>query len=140
MGKLNDVTIRGWIRSGERFEGRSDGDGLALTWRKDTSSPLWKFRYHFAGRPRVMNLGSYSDLLEAARTVMPVAKLADEFFERMVLGKWKHPNIVRSRIENDIKPNIGKLALGDVEPRHIDAMLQTVVKRGAPTMANDVLR
>ena len=44
MGKLNDVTIRGWIRSGERFEGRSDGDGLVLTWRKDTGSPFWKFR------------------------------------------------------------------------------------------------
>ena len=78
--------------------------------------------------------------IEAARTVMTVAKLADEYFERMVFGKWKHPNIVRSRIEKDINPHIGKLALEDVEPRHIDAMLQTVVKRGAPTMTNDVLR
>ena len=68
MGKLNDVTIRGWIRSGERFEGRSDGEGLVLTWRKDTGSSFWKFRYRFAGKPRVMNLGSYSDLpLSAAR-------------------------------------------------------------------------
>ncbi len=176
MGKLNDVTIRGWIRSGERFEGRSDGDGLVLTWRKDTGSPFWKFRYRFAGKPRVMNLGSYSDLplsaarqaakelrakvalghdvagekqerksealakIEAARTVMTVGSLADEYFERMVLGKWKHPNIVRSRIEKDIRPHLGKLSLESVEPRHVDAMLQAVVKRGAPTMANDVLR
>ena len=176
MGKLNDLTIRGWIRSGERFEGRSDGVGLVLTWRKDTASPFWKFRYRFAGKPRVMNLGSYSNLplsaarqtakelrpkvtlghdvagekqeaktvalakIKAAQTVMSVAKLADEYFERMVLGKWRHPNIVRSRIEGDIKPNIGKLALENVEPRHIDAMLQTVVKRGEPTMSNHVLR
>ena len=49
----------------------------------------------------------------------------------MVLGKWKHPNIVRSRMEKNIKPNFGMLALEDVEPCHIDAMLQTVVKRGA---------
>ena len=176
MGKLSDVTIRGWIRSGERFEGRSDGEGLVLAWRRDTNSPTWKFRYRFAGKPRVMNLGSYSDLtlsiarqaakelrakvtlghdvagekqerknealakIEAARNCMTVAKLADEYFERMVLGKWKHPNIVRSRIVKDIKPNIGKLALENVEPRHIDAMLQSVVKRGAPTTANDVLR
>ena len=147
MGKLSDVTIRGWIRSGERFEGRSDGEGLVLAWRRDTNSPTWKFRYRFAGKPRVMNLGSYSDLtlsiarqaakelrakvtpghdvagekqerktealakIEAARNCVTVAKLADEFFERMVLGKWKHPSIVRSRIEKDIKPNIGKLAL-----------------------------
>ena len=68
MGKLNDVTIRGWIRSGERFEGRSDDDGLVLTWHQDTNSPSWKFRYRFASKPRVMNLGSYSDLpLSAAR-------------------------------------------------------------------------
>ena len=68
MGKLNDVTIRGWIRSGERFAGRSDGEGFVLTWRKDTRSPFWKFRYRFAGKPRVMNQGSYSDLpLSAAR-------------------------------------------------------------------------
>ena len=58
----------------------------------------------------------------------------------MVLGKWKHPNIVRSRMEKNIKPNFGMLALEDVEPCHIDAMLQTVVKRGAPTMANGALR
>ena len=52
MGKLNDVTIRGCVRSGERFEGRSDGDALALTWRTDTGPPFWKFRYRFAGKPR----------------------------------------------------------------------------------------
>ena len=176
MGKLSDVAIRGWIRSGERFEGRSDGEGLVLAWRKDTNSPTWKFRYRFAGKPRVMNLGSYSDLtlsiarqaakelgakvtlghdvagekqerktealakIEAAQNCMTVAKLADEYFERTVMGKWKHPNIMRSRIVKHIKPNIGKLALENVEPRHIDAMLQSVVKRGAPTTANDVLR
>ena len=159
MGKSNDVTIRGWSRSGERFEDRSDGDGLVLTWRKDTGSPFWKFRYRFAGKPRVMSLGSYSDLplsaarqiakelrakvalghdvaaekqerkseamarIESARTVMTVGKLADEYFERMVLGKWKHPNIVRSRIEKDIRLHLGKLSLESVEPRHIDAML-----------------
>lgn len=176
MGKLSDVTIRGWIRSGERFEGRTDGDGLILSWRKEGTSPIWKLRYRFAGKQRVMHLGSYRDLslaearqtakelrakvalgydvagekqerkaealakIEAERTVMTVSKLADEYFERMILGKWKHPNIVRSRIEKDIKPNIGKLPLANVEPRHIDDMLQSIVKRGAPTMANDVLR
>lgn len=176
MGNLSDVTIRGWIRSGERFEGRTDGDGLVLTWRPNASSPSWKLRYRFGGKPRVMNLGSYSVLslaaarlsakelrakvalghdvagekqarkaealskIEASRSVMTVGTLADEYFERMVLGRLKHPNIVRSRIERDIRPSIGKLALEDVEPRHIDAMLRSVVKRGAPTMANDVLR
>ena len=40
----------------------------------------------------------------------------------------KHPDIARSRIEKDVKPHLGKLALDAVEPRHIDAMLRAVVK------------
>ena len=153
MGKLSDVAIRAWIRSGERFEGRSDGDGLVLTWRPERSAPSWKLRYRFAGKSRAMNLGSYTDLplaaarqsakelrakialghdvagekqerkstalarIEAARSVTTVGQLADEYFERMINGRWKHPNIVRSRIEKDIKPHLGKLALDAVEPR-----------------------
>jgi hypothetical protein len=58
----------------------------------------------------------------------------------MINGRWKHPNIVRSRIEKDIKPHLGKRALDAVEPRQLDAMLRAVVRRGAPTIANDLLR
>lgn len=176
MGKLSDVQIRAWIKAGERFEGRSDGDGLYLRYRAEDRTPTWRYRYRFAGKQRVMNLGSYGDVsladarktakelsakvalghdvagekkerkraavakIERDKAARTVAQLADEYFERNILGRWKHPNIVRSRIENDIKPNIGKLAAEDVKPAYIDAMLQTIVKRGAPTMANDVLR
>jgi len=176
MGKLTDIQIRNWIKAGERFEGRSDGGGLYLRFRAKDAAPTWRFRYRFAGKPRVMHLGSYRDLslaearkaakalaaqvalghdvaaekqdrkvealakMEAAKHAITVAKLADEYFDRMVLGRWKHPNIVRSRIERDIKPAIGKLKVEDVRPRHVDVLLQSVVKRGAPTVANDVLR
>jgi integrase len=176
MGKLSDVQIRQWMKTGERFDMRSDGDGLYLSFREDYAIPVWKFRYRFAGKARVMNLGSYSDLsladarktakelrarvalghdvaaekqerkaeavakIEAEKRAVTVSHLADEYFERMILGRWKHPNIVRSRIEKDIKPNIGRLKVEDVKPVHIDAMLQAIVKRGAPTVANDVLR
>jgi integrase len=176
MGKLTDVEIRNWIKAGERFDMRGDGEGLYLSFREDYAIPVWKFRYRFAGKARVMNLGSYSDLslsdarkttkelrarvalghdvaaekqerkaeavakIEAEKRAVTVAHLADEYFERMILGRWKHPNIVRSRIEKDIKPSIGRLKVEDVKPAHIDAMLQAIVKRGAPTVANDVLR
>lgn len=176
MGSLSDIQIRAWIKTGERFEGRADGDGLYLRFRKNDAVPTWRFRYRFDGRQRVMNLGSYAvvSLAEARRTTkelsarvalgydvagekqerkrdaiakieaeknaVTMAKLADEYFERVILGRWKHPNIVRSRIENDIKPNLGKMKVEDVKPRDIDAMLQAIIKRGAPTVANDVLR
>lgn len=176
MGKLTDIHIRNWIKTGERFDMRGDGGGLYLCYRENYAIPVWKLRYRFDGKARVMNLGSYSDLslaearktakelrarvalghdvaaekqerkaaavaaIEAEKRAVTVAHLADEYFERMILGRWKHPNIVRSRIEKDIKPNIGRLKVEDVKPLHIDAMLQTIVKRGAPTIANDVLR
>ena len=146
MGNLTDLAIRALIRSGERFERRSDRDGLVLTWRPARSVPSWKLRYRFAGKSRVMNLGSYTDLplatarrsaktlrakiapdhdvagekqarkstalarIKAARSVITVGQLADEYFERMINGRWKHPNIVCRRIEKDVKPHLGKLA------------------------------
>lgn len=176
MGKITDIQIRNWIKADERFDMRGDGDGLYLSFRNDFAIPLWRFRYRIAGKQRVMNLGSYTNLsiaaarktvkelrtrvalghdvagekqerkrvavakIESEKNALTVGQLADEYFERMIVGHWKHPNIVRSRIERDIKPNIGKLAVQDVKPMHIDAMLQSIVKRGAPTTANDVLR
>ncbi len=176
MGKLTDLDIRNWIKAGDRFEGRSDGDGLYLRYRKEDATPRWLFRYRIAGKARVLNMGSYRDLslaearktakemrarvalgydvqgekkerkaeamakIEAEKSIITVAALADEFFAARILGRWKHPNIVRSRIERDIKPSIGKLPIGEVGPKHIDAMLKGIVARGAPTMATDVMR
>lgn len=176
MANLSDMEIRNWLKSNERFEMRGDGDGLYLSYRETFASPIWRFRYRFAGKPRILNIGSYRDIsladarkiakeyrarvslgydvagekqqrkrdaiakIEAEKKAYTVSKLADEFFEKRVLGVWKHPNIVRARIEKDIKPTIGNLKVESVTPRHIEALLQSVVKRGAPTMANDVLR
>ena len=33
MGKLSDIQIRNWIKSGEHFEQRGDGDGLYMRFR-----------------------------------------------------------------------------------------------------------
>ena len=176
MAKLSDIEIRNWIKAREYFEMRGDGDGLYLSYRPTFSSPIWRFRYRFAGAQRIMNIGSYRDVslagarkiakeyrarvslgydvagekqerkreavakIEAENNAYTMAELADEFFQKRVLGVWKHPNIVRARIEKDIKPAIGHLSVDAVTPRHIEALLQSVVKRGAPTMANDVLR
>lgn len=176
MGKLSDIQIRAWVKSGERFEQRADGDGLYLSYRETFAMPKWLFRYRFQGRQRVMSIGSYSSVslakareaakelaakvalghdvagekqerkreaiakIEAEKAAWTVERLCDEFFERVILPRWKHSNIVRSRIENDIKPSMGKMKAEDVKPRDVDTMLQQIIKRGAPTVANDVLR
>ena len=176
MSKLTDIQIRAWIKAGERFEGRADGNGLYLRFRKEDAIPRWLFRYRLEGRARALSIGTYASLsladarrtakelaarvalghdvagekqerkqeaiakIEEVKNAWTVSRLADEYFERTILGRWKHPNIVRSRIENDIKPAIGRMKAEDVRPRDVDEMVQAVVKRGAPTIANDVLR
>lgn len=176
MAKLTDLQIRDWIKRGEHFEGKGDGDGLMLCYPERFAIPVWKLRYRLAGKARILNIGSYRILsladarktakemrarvslgydpqgekkerkrevvrkIEAEKLQVTMGQLADDYFAAQILGRWKHPNIVRARIDNDIKPNIGHLAIGDVKPMHIDAMLQAIIKRGAPTMANDVLR
>jgi integrase len=176
MGKLTDIQIRAWIKNREHFEQRGDGDGLYICFRENYSSPVWKFRYRLAGKPRIMNIGSYTSMslakaretskelaarvalgydvagekqerkreaiakIEAEKAAWSVDKLCDEFFERVILPRWKHSDIVRRRIENDIKPSLGKMKAEDVKPRDVDDMLQVIVKRGARTVANDVLR
>ena len=78
--------------------------------------------------------------IEKEKHAKTVGDLADEYFLKRISGRWKHPNIVRSRIEKDIRPAMGKLALEDIKPGHITALLESIVERGAPTVANDVLR
>lgn len=176
MAKLTDIQIKAWIKNGEHFEGRSDGDGLYISYRETFAIPIWRLRYKIKGISRWMTMGSYSDLsladarkqakelrarvslgydvaaekqerkaeavgkMEAKKNAFTAGQLADEYFLKNILGRWKHPNIVRSRIEKDIKPNIGKIPVDEVKPMHISKMLDNINQRGAPTVANDVLR
>ncbi|EHR2382922.1 tyrosine-type recombinase/integrase [Salmonella enterica] len=78
--------------------------------------------------------------MEDEKHALRVSELAAEYFERQILNRWKHPDILRRRIDKDINPAIGRLRIEEVKARDIDDMLQKIVKRGAPTVANDVLR
>lgn len=174
--KINDATIRAWIKTEKPFEGKRVDEGLYLRLRSTDKVPVWRFRYRFSGVARITVIGNYQNLsladarkkakelrarvalghdvasekqklkretkaaIDSEKNAYTMAQLADEFFNDKVLGVWKHPNIVRARIEKDIKPTIGHLRVEDVTPRHIQSLLKAVVKRGAPTMANDVLR
>ncbi|CNC78985.1 phage integrase family site specific recombinase [Yersinia pseudotuberculosis] len=170
MPKFTDMQIRAWIKAGERFEGRADGNGLYLRYRDADRSPTWRFRYKFAGKSRAMLIGSYAELslskaretvkalsarvslgydvagekqerkaealakMETEKNAMRVSGLAAEYFERQILPRWKHPDILRRRIDKDINPHIGSMRVEDVKPRHIDDMLKAIVDRGAPTI------
>jgi integrase len=176
MAKLTDIQIKAWIKAGERFEGRSDSNGLYLRYRAGDKVPVWRFRYQFAGKSRVMLIGSYGEMslskaretarelsarvalghdvagekqrrkavalerMEQEKNALRVSELATEYFERQIMGRWKHPDQLRRRIDKDINPHIGHMKVEDVKPRHIDNMLKAILDRGAPTVATDVLR
>ncbi|ENA6345604.1 Arm DNA-binding domain-containing protein, partial [Escherichia coli] len=143
MPKLTDMQIRAWIKAGDRFDGKADGNGLYICYPKNYTVPFWRFRYKLAGKQRAMVIGSYSELslskaretakelsarvalgydvaaekqerkaealakMEAEKNAMRVSDLASEYFERQILPRWKHPDILRRRIDKDINPCIG---------------------------------
>ena len=41
--------------------------------------------------------------IEAKANAITAGQLADNYFKDKILGNWKHPNIIRSKIEKDIK-------------------------------------
>ena len=140
MAKLTDIQIKAWVRAGERFNGRSDGNGLYLCFPKNYAIPFWRFRYRFVGKQRAMVIGTYSEFslakaretakelsarvalgydvagekqerkaeaikkIEEQKNALKVSDLAHEYFERQILGNWKHPDILRRRIDKDINP------------------------------------
>jgi hypothetical protein len=81
MAKLSDMQIKSWISKGERFEGKGDGDGLVLSYRKDFAIPLWRFRYRFASKQRVMNIGTYGQV-----SLADARKLVKDLKARVALG------------------------------------------------------
>ena len=150
MAKLTDMQIKAWIKAGERFEGRADGDGLWLRFREADKVPVWRYRYRFEGKQRTMQIGSYAELslakaretarelaarvalgydvagekqerkaaalakIEDEKNAITMLVLANEYYERMILGRWKHPDIVRRRIDKDIGPALGHMKVEDI--------------------------
>lgn len=154
MPKLTDMQIRAWIKAGDRFDGKADGNGLYICYPKNYTVPFWRFRYKLAGKQRAMVIGSYSELslskaretakelsarvalgydvaaekqerkaealakMEAEKNAMRVSDLASEYFERQILPRWKHPDILRRRIDKDINPCIGHMKVNHQHSDH----------------------
>ena len=60
--------------------------------------------------------------MEAEKNAMRVSELAAEYFERQILPRWKHPDILSRPIDKDINPHIGRMKYEDVKHRNIDDM------------------
>jgi len=146
--KQAEITFKALMREGEqgaRFDNRSVCDNLALCWPANYKRPFWRLRYRFGGKQRKM-LGEKQERKResiarhaAIANRLTVASLADEFLSRQVEGRRKDAHVIRQRFEKNIIASLGKLGPEDVKPRHIDALLQSILDRGSPTMANNIL-
>lgn len=94
---------------------------------------------HDVAAEKSERIKSAHDIREANKNAYTVARLADEYFDRQIAGKVKHSNIPLRQLDKDIKPVIGHLKVDEIKPKHIDDVLQKILKRNAPTSANDVL-
>jgi integrase len=71
---------------------------------------------------------------------MTVSDLIDEFIARQLTGRLKHVDVIRRRMDRNLKAYLGSMRAADVSPLDVDRMLLAIRARGAPTMAQDVLR
>ena len=81
MAGLSDIEIRSWIKNDVRFESKADGNGLSLCYRKELKTPIWRFRYRFVGKQRIVNLGNYKQV-----SLAEARKKAKELMARVISG------------------------------------------------------
>jgi integrase len=165
-----DKNLRAWLNAGPVDRGVGDGlTFFAKEASAREGKASWILRYRHGGRQREKVIGRYPDIsLKDARDLARkdrallqqgvdvgavkrqeklkaidmhnVEGLAQIWYERQIVGKYKHPEVVERVIRRHIKPSIGKLPVEEVRPVHIDGVLTKIVAGGAPTVANDAMR
>ena len=68
-----------------------------------------------------------------------VAELAEVFYERRILPHRSRPDVVRTVLDKDIIPKLGKRKLQTLTAPTVAAVVESVVDRGAATHAGKVL-
>ncbi|WP_298438731.1 DUF4102 domain-containing protein [Ottowia sp.] len=167
---VSDRTLRAWLNAGPVDKGIGGGlIFFARESSARQGQATWILRYRIATRRHEKVLGRYPDIsLKDARELArrdraliqqgvdvnakkrqeklkalqmeDVKGLGQIWYERHILGKIKNPQVVERVLRRHIYPVIGKLAIDEVRPHHIDAVLAKIVEAGAPTVANDAMR
>lgn len=168
MNQLSDKQLQAWLRAKQPVAGKSDGGGLTFT-LSASGTAAWVFRYRLNGRAKEFTLGNYPDVaLKSARRLATKARaevdqgidvarakreraaeakqagtmeeLCEEFLDRDIRPRYKHPGRIESLFKRDVLPVIGRLAPLDAKPADVDRVLRRIASDGRPTVANDALR
>ncbi|ABL00715.1 phage integrase family protein [Pelobacter propionicus DSM 2379] len=147
---------------------RSEGNGFTIR-VMPSGSKTWLYLYAFDGKRRKMNLGSYPDVtLETARgrfedakrkvknNIDPMAEAEEQAEERRkapTVADLVHDYIERHAkrfkrswakdeqiLNREVVPAWGKRKAADVTKRDILRLLEEIVNRNAPAMANNTFQ
>lgn len=129
----------------------ADGAGLSLLVMPN-GSKYWQWIFKEAGKTKTVSIGPFPEVnLKGARDAVftgrakrrmgdqptPQRQITFQELFREHLAVWetgkvaRHIDIVRRRIEQDALPEIGHLALNEIKPATVIAMIRKVEERGA---------
>ena len=162
---LSDTEIRKAKAKGNAYR-MSDGGGLYL-FVTAPGGKLWRWKYRFEGREKLMSFGSYPDVslslarerhVEARKLLAsgtdPMAErkaekaAAENSFQSIARAWWEHwqdgKNLrhavqVKRRIEADILPYLGARPIAAIEAPELVAMTKAIERRGARDIAKRAL-
>lgn len=145
--KLTDRQIRS-LKADAKDQFYADGEGLYLRVSK-SGTKTFHYRKQAAGKNAWVKLGTYPETsLLQARTLLTQLTSGNELatvesvyklFRKVVLCKYKRPEISESRFALDILPKLGNKAVALVTKRDITNVLQGILDRGSPVSANRTL-
>jgi integrase len=162
---LTDTEIRKAKAKASAYR-MSDGGGLYL-WITPPGGKLWRWKYRFEGREKLMTFGSYPDVSlslarerhAAARKLLATATdpMAERKAEkaavensfqsvaRLWLAHWqdgkspRHVDYVKRRMDADILPCLGARPIALIEAPDLVAMTKAIEQRGARDIAKRAL-
>ncbi|MCF2862911.1 site-specific integrase [Pseudoalteromonas sp. Cnat2-41] len=142
----------------------SDGNGLSFVVPK-RGEPYWSLRYTFNEKRREKSLGKFGQLTlaeargeaEKVRALirdgidplsigsveslegMTFDQLFKDMYQSKLLKRNKHPDIPKSKYENNVSSHIGHLKVEQVTAIHVRNILDSITNSGRRTVSNDVL-
>jgi hypothetical protein len=136
--KLTESAIRA-AKPAERAQKLFDGGGLYLFVTPD-GARLWRLKYRYAGREKLLALGPYPEVL-----LQPLAhdntfeKVAREWLQKKS-HRWDPGNAktITQRLEADVFPWIGGEPVGGLKKDALLRVLERIERRGALETAHRV--
>ncbi len=154
---LSEIQIKK-AKASDRPYKLADGEGLFLLVQRN-GSKLWRMKYRFRGKEKLLSFGPYPDIgIAAARELKKLAKATlvegkdpmvhkpgrdfeEERTFRAIASMWHrnreasldpaHATRVWSRLERDVLPVLGEMMMHEITPPEVLKVIRKIEERGA---------